>query len=63
MYLHIWFSHIDPYEEKEVFSKIIEDLKERSGGGGKIMSYIFKEYFDLPVSWKGEMRSFCGVTE
>ena len=54
---------IDPYEEKVVFNKIIDDLKERSGGEGKIMSYIFKEYFDLPVSWRKKMDSFCGATE
>ena len=32
-----------------MIGKIMEDLENRSGGKGKVMNYIFKEYFNLPV--------------
>ncbi len=41
---------VDPYEEQAIFSLVVSDIKARSGNKGKIMSYIFKEYFDIPVS-------------
>ena len=39
----------DLYEEEYILSKVIDNIVERSGGNGKIMVYVFKEYFNLPV--------------
>jgi len=40
---------LDPHEERTIFSKVIEDIKARSGSKDKIMTYIFQEYFSFPV--------------
>lgn len=41
---------LDPHEERAIFSKVIEDIKARSGSKDKIMVYLFQEYFSFPVN-------------
>jgi hypothetical protein len=40
---------IDAFEERAILMLAIKNVAQRSGKSGEVMSYIFKEYFNLPV--------------